>query len=104
MSKLRLSSHRLFIESGRWNRPQPIPREERKCSFCDKLEDEYHFLFECSLYNDDRQVFIKSYYRRRHNMQKASELLQSNNKKEIKNLAIYIFKCFEKRNEAIFSN
>ena len=31
MSKLRVSSHRLLIESGRWNKPQPIPRNERLC-------------------------------------------------------------------------
>ena len=34
LSKLRLSSHRLLIESGRWNRPQPIPREQRLCAIC----------------------------------------------------------------------
>ena len=40
LSKLRLSSHRLLIESGRWNRPQPIPREQRLCAICNYLEDE----------------------------------------------------------------
>ena len=52
MSKLRVSSHRLLIESGRWNKPHPIPRNERLCQICNKLEDEHHFLLECSLFTD----------------------------------------------------
>ena len=41
--KLRVSSHRLEIEVGRWSTPNRIPIDERKCRVCDKLEDEYHF-------------------------------------------------------------
>ena len=36
-------------------------------------------------------------------MQKAVELLQSTNKNILKNLAVYIFKSFEKRNEILLS-
>ena len=55
MSKLRLSSlYRLHIESSRWNRPQPTPRENRLFSLFNVLDDEFHFIFECSLYNDER--------------------------------------------------
>ena len=32
-SKLRMSSHRLQIEAGRWVRPVKIPRNQRKCFF-----------------------------------------------------------------------
>ena len=64
LSKLRHSSHRVLIESGRWNRPQPIPREQRLCAICNNLEDEYHLLFECPLYNNERVAFLKPYYRR----------------------------------------
>ena len=64
LSKLRLSSHRLLIESGRWNRPQPIPREQRLCAICNKLEDEYHLLL-CPLYKNERFGFLKPYYLRR---------------------------------------
>ena len=41
LSKLRVSSHRLEIEVGRWSRPNRIHIDERKCRVCDKLEDEY---------------------------------------------------------------
>ena len=50
MSKLLLSSFNLPIETGRWHRPHSIPREDRTCNICNKLEDEYHFIVECSLY------------------------------------------------------
>ncbi len=41
LRNLRLSSHRLSVETSRWQRPQPIPRAERLCPECLVLEDEY---------------------------------------------------------------
>ena len=46
-SKLRISSHRLEIEAGGWARPNRIPIDQRLCSTCENLEDEYHFVLEC---------------------------------------------------------
>jgi len=43
-SLLRMSSHRLFIETGRWRKPVSVPIDDRKCIACNKLEDEYHFV------------------------------------------------------------
>ena len=54
-SKLRMSSHRLEVESGRWVRPNRVPIHERKCSFCNILEDEYHFVLQCSAYSELRK-------------------------------------------------
>ena len=47
IAKLRLSSHVLFIETGRH---QNIPRNERTCTFCtlNEIEDEYHFVLDMS--------------------------------------------------------
>ena len=45
LTKLRLSSHRLEIEAGRWTKPLITPREDRICKQCNILEDEFHFLF-----------------------------------------------------------
>jgi len=59
-SRLKMSSHRLQVESGRWHKPASIPISERKCTICNKLEDEYHFMFECSLYTELRNKYIKS--------------------------------------------
>ena len=55
LSRLRVSSHRLAIESGRWHKPNIIPLNERKCQYCNKLEDEFHFLLECPLYTHFRK-------------------------------------------------
>ena len=58
MKKLRVASHRLEIEVGRWARPYRVPIDERKCRFGNTLEDEFHFLLECNLYRDLRMQFI----------------------------------------------
>ena len=40
--------------------PRYIVREERICMHCNmsKIEDEFHFLLECPLYNCDRLNFV----------------------------------------------
>ena len=97
--RLICSSHRLGIETGRWQRPQ-IPRENRKCSACNKLDDEYHFLLECTLFTDYRNTFIKKYYWKRPSMMKCTQLLNTKNKKELRNVAKYIWRCFSLRIES----
>ena len=97
-SKLRMSSHRLHIESGRWNKPQSTPLSDRICSVCQVLEDEFHFIFECKLYSDIRIKYIPSFYRRNPSMSKLIELLNNENKTVIFKLSVYIKKAFEIRN------
>ena len=46
LTKLRVSSHKLEIESGRWTKPVKTPRTERVCKFCHTLEDEFYFVIE----------------------------------------------------------
>ena len=55
ITKLRTSNHLLAIETGRWNN---IPRENRICTQCrqNKIEDEYHFLFECPKHTNIRNA------------------------------------------------
>ena len=49
----------LNIETGRF-RNQPI--EQRICNLCElnEIEDEFHFLFKCTLYNDCREIWIET--------------------------------------------
>ena len=101
LAKIRLSSHRLNIETGRWNRPNPIPIHERKCSFCDHLEDEYHFILECPLYATLRKTYICSYYTKRPNVVKFSELMKTENDKHIQKLSNFIYKAFELRDRML---
>jgi hypothetical protein len=57
LAKLRLGVLPLEIEKGRRNN---IAREERFCKFCncEKIEDEVHFLFECSFFENHRTGHI----------------------------------------------
>ena len=44
ITKYRISDHNLLIEKGRYFK---IPREERLCKKCKKIEDETHFILYC---------------------------------------------------------
>ena len=44
MTKFRLGSHKLKIETGRWSR---VPRDERLCGTCNVLGDERHCIYDC---------------------------------------------------------
>ena len=52
LSKLRISAHELEIERGRYLGKK---REERKCKFCNTIEDEVHFLDYCVQYKELRK-------------------------------------------------
>lgn len=55
--KLRISAHRLKIETGRYTN---IPRNERICNNCSSgcIEDETHFLISCDKYKIDRKILF----------------------------------------------
>ena len=59
MSKFRLSSHNLAIETGRHTKPKTL-LEERLCNYCNMklIEDECHFLVSCPFYEEERSLFI----------------------------------------------
>lgn len=101
LSKLRLSSHRLEVEVGRWAKPNKISLNERKCKICDVLEDEFHFVLECIPYKDLRERYIHAYYWKRPNMPKFIDLLTSENEKVLKQLSTYIEKAFTVRKEIL---
>ena len=92
LSKLRLPSHRLEVEAGRWAKPNKIPYENRKCKICDNLEDKFHFVFDCALYVEIRQKYISKYFWKHPSMIKLIELLCTDSKKNIKMLSMYVDK------------
>ena len=67
LTKLRLSYHRLMIESGRRCKPK-TPLQERICPLCNdgsnkSIEDEVHFLFSCiwgNINNREKNFLMKS--------------------------------------------
>jgi len=57
-----------------------------KCLFCNLLEDEYHFVLECNLYNTLRKLYIPKYYRNCPNVLKMYELINARYSKVLKYL------------------
>ena len=49
LSSFRISAHCLHIERGRYTRPRTSV-EDRLCSVCKEIEDEFHFMFQCVKY------------------------------------------------------
>lgn len=85
ISRWRLSSHKLYIETGRHKRPK-IVRENRKCIICATLEDENHALFICRAHYIIRLEFI-DLLKRYKNVQ---EILNPTCVNDVKPIAEYI--------------
>ena len=62
ITQLRVSSHHLQIEKGRYHKPKKIPAEERKCLHCtlNVVEDEIHFLMHCPNYSEERTNLLNN--------------------------------------------
>jgi hypothetical protein len=97
LTKFRLSSHDLAIETGRYENK---PREERLCTYCRLrvIEDEYHFLLVCPNYYELRRLFLKPYYCRWPTIQKFETIMSSKIKKDVLNLSKYLYYAFKQRN------
>jgi hypothetical protein len=98
ITKIRLSSHNLFIETGRYT---GIVRNERKCIIfnLNVLENEFHFALQCTKYNDLHKKYIKKYYWSRSSTFKLVQLLSVENRKELCNLGNFIhLECKAKNN------
>jgi hypothetical protein len=61
LAKVRLGCLEIRIETGRYARPR-LPAEARLCQTCtnaeQRIEDEYHFIFECKAYEHERFLWI----------------------------------------------
>ena len=53
VTKIRLSSHVFMIERARWNKRIP-ELNERVCEVCNVVEDEYHCLYICPRFTNER--------------------------------------------------
>ena len=90
LAKLRLSSHKLLVEIGRWLKPK-IEYGNRLCTLCSKIDiqDEYHVLMVCPHYTILRKKYIKAYYYERPSMYKFIQLMKSDNKRDQFRLMVY---------------
>ena len=80
LCKLRLSSHCLPIEQGRYAN---VNRYERYCAACNSnnVGVEYHFLFECKSLSEIRNNYVPGYYCRSPNTISFNQLLSNSNPK-----------------------
>ena len=105
VARLRMSAHRLAIETGRHVRPN-ICKEERiiLCKNCDleEVEDESHFLLKCPLYCQQRTILMQtilSYTTSESEEELFIILMKSKDTAVIKALGKYIHTPFKMREE-----
>ena len=93
LTKLRLSSHKLRIESDRYNRKR-TPRELRYCILCNinDVEDEYNFVLVYPAFIELRKKDIAAYYYRNPSAFKFCELLKTG-KNILYKLSKYIYEA-----------
>ena len=97
IANIRLSSHDLNIEQGRYRH---IPRCDRKCTLCplNETEDEFHFIRICPHYELLRKKYIKQFYFIQPIVHKYLELLNCDN---VSVLNKFFIKSFELRKETL---
>ena len=57
ITKIRTSSHKLEIETGRWDNTSPDQRFCKNCAL-NEIENEIHFIFECRMHVTERTEFF----------------------------------------------
>ena len=81
-AQFRTTSHKLPVENGRWKN---IARENRICPLCNNGEigDEFHYLFKCQYFGNQRKNYIKKNIRINPNIIKFKLLMTSTSKIEL---------------------
>jgi hypothetical protein len=102
ISKLRLSSHCLRIVTSRYTNNR-IPLEERLCTLCNlnEIEDEFHLVLKCPVYNDLRKRFIRNVYTNRPSVFKFISMLQTNDMHVLHNLGKFFNSALERKRTLI---
>ena len=87
--KYKTGHHRLPIETGRWD---DTPLNERKCNVCNKndIGDEYHYLFSCDFFKNERKLYLKPYFYVNPNIYKYRELFTSNTETTLIKLSNFV--------------
>ena len=104
ITKFRLSAHELNIEMGRRTN---VKLEDRLCTKCafKEIEDESHFLFTCTLYNNERNKLFKIILDKSKNFKQLSIddqlcwLLSNKDVVIVHAVAQYIHNAMEKRRQ-----
>ena len=58
ITRLRISAHNLYIETGRHKRPYKTPVNQRTCITCNSIDDELHFMLDCDQFKVPRNIML----------------------------------------------
>ena len=94
LTKFRLGSHNFMIERGRWEKPK-TEFLQRVCDTCNKVEDEFHIVFNCSKFNNLRKQHINLSFVQNPSMYKLIELINSEDEIIVRKLGIFLHKVFK---------
>ena len=78
------------------------PVEQRKCTECDKTEDELHFLTECRRFNDERKSLYDAIFKTCENFIELSNkdkmiyMMSTCDKDVINKLGKFVLQCMQK--------
>ena len=105
-AQLRCGILPLRIETGRYG-SNYIPEEERVCNICNSgdIENEYHFIFDCSAFNEIRQqLFIKMsvLFTNFQHCDRNNRMKLFMHKDGIKCFCDYLLKAFDLRKSLIY--
>ena len=104
--KLRTANHKLPVETSRWERSarnertarnERNARNEQLCPLCNirDIGDEFHYIFKCSFFDQERMKFLKPYFLTRPSMYKLGQLVQTSNEGMLKKLCIFLKIIFD---------
>ena len=94
LCKFKCANSKIPTIVGRYSN-QPL--EDRTCTVCESNEigDEYHYLFKCSKFNDERAKYIKKYYFNNPSHHKMNSLFNESTKKQLLNLAKFVYEVMQ---------
>lgn len=98
ITKMRISAHSLRIHTERFSR-NPVSRDSRCCLLCNNrdIEDVFHFICICPIYNDLRRRYLNPTMYSRLSIYKMCFLFDSKDKTILINLALFIKKAISLR-------
>ena len=98
-TRLRLSSHCLQVEMGRY--PPRVPAARRLCRQCDisDVEDEFHFVLRCRRHQALRAAHIPRHYWARPNMLTFIDLMSSDDPVIRRKLGLYVHQAMQNREQ-----
>ena len=97
ITRLRLGSHNLMLERGRWQRPK-LNFADRTCDECDVIEDEFHVVCICRRFSEIRKQYLPSTLYEKPSMHSFIDFIINGSKNEIRLFGIFCHKMLSTYN------